>query len=162
MKKIIYIVYLLFLFSCSSSRQILNTDFIEFNHKNYMVINDDQINIKLIPKNFRDKEYVSVKIIYQGEKLDNKRISKSDYEKIKKIINQINVEDLEMPRIVNKGKTNEYFVGIADGGSNSTTISENEVKKVYSTKGFSKEYHKTFYDAVKIIFETVNIELKNL
>ena len=162
MKKIFFLIRFSFLFSCSSMKQNANEDYIEFNHKNYMVIKDDQINIKLIPKIYGNKQFVTVKIIYHGEKLDNKRISISEFQKIKELVNLIKNEDLEMPRIINKGKPNEYFVGILDGGNNSIIIQENKNKKEFSTTGFSEEYHKTFYYAVKKIFESLKFELENL
>lgn len=140
----------------------MNEDYIEFNHKNYMVIKDDQINIKLIPKIYEKKQFVTVKIIYHGEKLDNKRISISEYQQIKELISLIKNEDLEMPRIINKGKPNEYVAAILDGANNSIVISENKTKKEFGIIGFSEEYHKTFYNAVKKIFESIKFDLENL
>ena len=162
MKKVPFIFFTLLIFSCSSLKQNLNKEFIEFNHKNYVVIKDDQINIKLIPDNSGRKQNVRVEIIYEGKKLDDRTISKSDFDEIKRVVKNINRDDLVMPRIINEGNSNEHLVGIPDGGQNSITISENDTETKYATTGFSQEYHKSFYHAVEKIFSTINLELKNL
>ncbi|TXF76034.1 hypothetical protein [Chryseobacterium sp.] len=155
-----YSVFFLLITSCAVKRA--DVDFIEFNHKNYTVIKDDRINIKLIPTTAAREKNVSVRIVYKSEQLDRIRITAAEYNAIKAHIHRIKQEDLEMPRIVNKGEPNEFVMGIPDGGSNSISISENNTIRKFATSGFIKQYHLTFYDAVEKIFSTVGIELEDL
>ncbi|WP_187477567.1 hypothetical protein [Amniculibacterium sp. G2-70] len=162
MSKLLFLISTLFLFSCSSLKTNLNREYIEFNHHNVMVIKNDRINIKLIPNYSKKGKNVKVKILYQGKKLEDKTITFSDYDEIKNKVKNIDREDLVMPRIINKGKSNEHLVGISDGGQNSILLYENNSKVLYSTTGFNQDYHKSFYSAVEKIFNTLNIKLTSL
>jgi hypothetical protein len=138
MKSFLLICLVIFLNSCASN---INSEFIQFNHMNAVIIGGDKLTITLIPTHKNRKRTVIVKIFSKGEYFDNKRISYQQYQQISDIILSIKQEELELPKKQNS------FIGILDGGSNSIYFKKGNAEKKVYTYGMSKEYHGKFYEA---------------
>ena len=153
MRSFILICFVIFLNSCATN---INSEFIQFDHMNAVVIGGDKLTITLIPTNKNRKRPVIVKIFRKGEYFDNKRISNKQYEQISDIILNIKQEELELPKKENS------FVGILDGGSNSIYFKKGNAEKKVYTYGMSKEYHGKFYEATELILKTAKLEIKDV
>jgi len=155
MKSFLLIICSLVLLASCTVKNV-NSEFIQFNHMNAVVIGGDKLTITLIPTYKKRTRPVIVKIFRRGEYFDNKRISYEQYQQISDIILKIKQEELELP------KKQNYLIGILDGGSNSIYFKKDNTEKKFYTHGISKEYHGKFYEVTELILKAANLEIKNI
>ncbi len=153
MKSFLLICLVILLNSCVSN---INSEFIQFDHMNALVIGGDKPTITLIPTDKNRKRSVIVKTFRKGQYFDNRRLSYQQYQQISDIIVSIKQEELELR------KKENYNVGILDGGSNSIYFKKGNAEKKVYTSGISKEYHGKFYEATELILKTAKLEIKDV
>ncbi|UOE39145.1 hypothetical protein [Chryseobacterium oryzae] len=84
-KLVTFLVFICILSSCKTHQ----TEFLEFESSNAVIIGENKTNITLVPRNKK----VIVKIFRKNEYFDNKKISKEKYQQILSIYNQIFEKD---------------------------------------------------------------------
>lgn len=84
MRSFLLICFVVVLNSCTTAN--INSEFIQFNHMNAVVIGGDKLTITLIPTDRNRKRSVIVKTFRKGQYFDNRRISYQQYQQISDII----------------------------------------------------------------------------
>lgn len=163
------LLFIVLLCSCKSR------EYIEFRHRNYMKIYNDEVVIKIIP--LKNKDSVLVKASYNeqlvnvnSEKLEIRHLTKSTknyitneyYNMIVGLINKIKKEDLKDSRSEKDsvtGLNSLRFIGV-DAGSNKIIYRNRSFSKEYSARGISDLY-KNFYEATMLIFKAAKLPVKS-
>lgn len=143
---VILILVVCCLFSCKNT-----TEYIAFNHRNYMKVKSDEVIIKLIPKKKKNRPVI-VKLIYHGDFVSKNKITQEEYNKIKSLILEIKQEDIELPK-------NIFTCGC---GSNSISIKKDTEENKFYTVCLIKQFHGKFYDSAELILKSAKLNVKNI
>ncbi len=129
-KNLLFLLSVMFIISCKTQ----NNEYLEFETGNAMIIGG-KTSIKLIPTNKKRAKNVTVKIFYQNENLDSRKISENEYKQIVDLYKQISIKDTAKTEWIdppyfkieyrkNKFKKDFYYIGIPKKGEKFREITE--------------------------------------
>ncbi len=142
-KNLLFLLLIVSVISCKTQ----NNEYLKFETGNAMIIGG-KTSITLIPTNKKRAKNVIVKIFYANENLDNRKISKNEYNQIVDLYKQISIKDTAKI----EGIDPPYF---------RIEYRRNEFKKDFYYTGIPKKGEK-FREITALIFKSANLNMNKL
>ncbi|WP_226065470.1 hypothetical protein [Kaistella polysaccharea] len=140
-KNLLFLLLIVLVISCKTQ----SNEYLKFETGNAMIIGGET-SITLIPTNKKRAKNETVKIFYANKKLDNRKISKNEYNQIVDLYKQISIKDTAKM----EGIDPPYF---------NIEYRRNEFKKDFCYTGNPKKGEK-FRKITELIFESAKLQFK--